>query len=151
MAFPPPNAVMDEDTETNISRLAAVAAKQALGKNQQAAAAQQAQQTAQDPIVQMQQQELEIKRREVEVKEKKFIADAAAQADKIDLERERLEAQERIAGMQVGAKVAEAKDALEAKQEADGMRMGVEMAQDLMDRDREEKAADKPKAKTTGD
>jgi hypothetical protein len=149
--YPPPNAVMDEDTETNISRLAAVAAKQALGKNQQAAAAQQAQQTAQDPIVQMQQQEMEIKRREVEVKEKKFIADAAAQADKIDLERERLEAQERIAGMQVGAKVAEAKDALEAKQEADGMRMGVEMAQDLMDRDREEKAADKPKAKTTGD
>jgi ribosomal protein L17 len=47
---------MDEQTEVQISRLAAAAAQQLLQKNQAEAAQQKAQQMQQDPLVQMQQQ-----------------------------------------------------------------------------------------------
>jgi len=60
--MPPPNAEMDENTELAISRLAAAASSQLLQKNQAEAQQQQNQQMQQDPIVQMQMQELEIKK-----------------------------------------------------------------------------------------
>lgn len=128
--YPPPNAEMDEETELEISRLAAAAAEQVLQKNKAQAAQEQAQQAQQDPIVQMQQQELQIKAKETEIKEKKLAVDAAAKADQLEIERERIAAQERIAGLQVGAKVATDKANLSAKQQADGLRIGVEIARE---------------------
>jgi hypothetical protein len=129
--YPPPNAEMDENTELQISRLAAAAAQQVLQKNQAQAAQEQAQQTAQDPIVQMQQQELQIKEKETEIKEKKLAVDAATQADRLRLEQERIASQERIAGMQTGAKVASDKASLAAKQETEGVRLGIDIAKDI--------------------
>jgi hypothetical protein len=129
--YPPPNAEMDENTELQISRLAAAAAQQVLQKNQAQAAQEQAQQTAQDPLVQMQQQELQIKTKETEIKEKKLAVDAATQADKLRLEQERIASQERIAGMQTGAKVASDKASLAAKQETEGVRLGIDIAKDI--------------------
>lgn len=129
--YPPPNAEMTEETEVQISRLAAAAAQQVLQKNQAQAAQEQAQQVAQDPIVQMQMQELQLKAKETEIKEKKLAADAAAKADQLDIERERIAVQERIAGMQVGAKAAESKEKLAAKQQSDGVRMGIDIAREL--------------------
>jgi hypothetical protein len=128
--YPAPDAKMDEETELQISRLAAMAAQQLLQKNQAEAAQQQAQQMAQDPLVQMQQKELELKEREVTMKEKKAMAEAAEKADRLELEEERINSQERIAGMQVGAKIATDKAALEAKQKQDAMRMVLEAAKE---------------------
>jgi hypothetical protein len=128
--YPAPDAKMDEETELQISRLAAMAAQQLLQKNQAEAAQQQAQQMAQDPLVQMQQKELELKEREVTMKEKKAMAEAAEKADRLELEEERINSQERIAGMQVGAKIATDKGALEAKQKQDAMRMVLEAAKE---------------------
>jgi hypothetical protein len=59
--YPDPNEEMSEDMEVEISRLAAAGAQKLLQANQAMMAQQQAQQAAQDPIVQMQQQELQIK------------------------------------------------------------------------------------------
>ena len=102
---------------------------QIAGQAQQAQAQQQkAQQQMQDPIVQMQQQELALKAQEVELKQKKLEIDAATQADKLDIERERIEAQKEIAGMQVGAKSAKDRADLEARQEEAGIRMGIDVA-----------------------
>ena len=129
--YPEPDAEMDEETEVEISRLAAAAAAKLLQKDQAEAAQQQAQQAAQDPIVQMQQQELQIKAKEAEIKEKKVIADAAAKADQLTIEKERIASQERIAGMQTGAKVVADKANLSAKQQEAGMRMGIEVARDM--------------------
>ena len=94
------------------------------------AAQEQAQQAQQDPLVQMQQQELQIKQKEAEIKEKKLIVDATAKSEQLDIERERIAAQERIAGLQVGARLATDEAALSAKQQAEGLRMGVEIARE---------------------
>ena len=132
--YPAPNAEMDEQTELNISRLAAAAAQQLLQKNQAQAAQQQAQQVMQDPIVQMQMQELEIKKGELELKKSKLAIEAADKNDRIELEQARIEAQKEIAGLQVGAKIATAKGDLDAKQEEAGLRLGVEIARDQLNR-----------------
>ena len=129
--YPEPDAKMDEATEVQISRLAAAAAQQLLQKNQAQAAQQKAQQIQQDPLVQMQQQELQLKQGELQIKEKKLLIDAAEKADRQKLERERLGVQERIAGLQVGAKIATDKASMSAKQQEAGLRMGVDIAREL--------------------
>jgi hypothetical protein len=133
--LPPPNAEMDEDTEMAVSRLAAAAATQLLQKNQAEAAQQQAQQMAQDPIIQMQMQELQIKQGELELKKQKLMIDAAEKNDRIELEQMRIESQEEIAGLQIGAKLATSKSDSEAKQEEAGLRLGIEIAREATQRE----------------
>ena len=128
--MPPPNAEMDEDTELAISRLAAAASSQLLQKNQSEAQQQQNQQMAQDPIVQMQMQELEIKEGELELKRQKMQIDAAEKNDRLELEQMRIESQEEIAGLQIGAKMATDQAGLSAKEQMEGLRMGVEVARE---------------------
>ena len=128
--YPTPDDKMDENTELEISRLAAAAAKQVLGQNQAEQAAKQAQQAQQDPIVQMQQAELQIKQAEAQTKAQKLQVEAADKADRLELEKERIASQERIAGMQVGARIASEKDKLSAQQQKDGLEMGVQIARE---------------------
>ena len=134
--YPAPDAEMDENTETEISRLAAAAAQQVLQKNKSQVAQEQAQQAAQDPIVQMQQQELQIKAQETEIKKQKLALDSAAKADQLEIEKERIAAQERIAGLQVGAKIATDKANLSAKQQEAGLRIGVDVAREMSQENR---------------
>jgi hypothetical protein len=129
--LPPPDSDMDENTELQISRLVAIAAQQLLQKDQAEMAQKQAQQTAQDPIVQMQMQELQLKQGELELKKQKLAMDAAEKQDRIELEQQRIVAQKEIAGLQVGAKIATAKNTLDAKQEEAGLRLGVEIAREM--------------------
>jgi len=137
--YPAPNAEMDENTETEISRLAAAAAQQVLQKNKAQVAQEQAQQAAQDPIVQMQQQELQIKQQEAQTKQQKVALDAAEKMDRLELEKERIAAQERIAGLQVGAKIATDKANLSAKQQEAGLRIGVDIARETAQMDQQER------------
>ena len=134
--YPAPDAEMDEDTETEISRLAAAAATQVLNKNKTETAQQQAQQTAQDPIVQMQQQELQIKQQEAQTKQQKVALDASEKMDRLELEKERISSQERIAGMQVGAKIATEQANLSSKEQEAKLRMGIDIARELSQEDR---------------
>jgi hypothetical protein len=124
---------LPKDMEVEVSRMMALAAQKLLTKDQAEAAQQQAQQAAQDPLVQMQQAELQLKTKEVEIKEKKLAMDATAEADRIELEKARLESQERIAGMQVGAKVASEKARFEGEMEVKGLEIGSKLAKDRMD------------------
>ena len=169
--YPAPDAEMSEETETQVSRLAAAAAQQLLQKNQAEAAQQQAQQAQQDPIVQMQQQEIQIKQQEVQIKQQesqarqqeaqarqqlaqqemqikqqeaqdrhelaqqdsqlkqqKAMDDAAAKADQLDIDRERLATQERIAVRQLDAKTLADKEAIDAQHHLEGARLGVDIA-----------------------
>jgi hypothetical protein len=104
------------------------AAEQLLQENQQESQQQKAQEQAQDPIVQMQQQELQLKMQELELKKQKQQIDAAAKADQIEIERDRIESQKEIAAMQVGATAAAAKDRLDRQIELDGARLGVDIS-----------------------
>ena len=130
--LPPPEKIEEDgipqQMEVQISQLAAQAGQQMLQQNQQQAAAQAAQQQAQDPLIQLQQQELQIKQQELQRKTQKDQVDAAAKADQLDIEKERIAAQERIAGMQVGAQAAKAKAELAAKQQMEGLRIGTDVA-----------------------
>jgi hypothetical protein len=119
---------MPEEVEVQISRLAAAASNKLLARDQNEMAAQQAQQAAQDPLIQMQQQELAIKAKEVEIKEKQLMTNAAAKADQLRIEEQRIESQEKIAGMNATLKFQKDEKELQAKQMAEGLKMGVEFA-----------------------
>ena len=119
---------MPPEIEVRVSQLAAKAATALLQRDTQEMQAQQAQQAQQDPIVQMQMQELQLKAKEVDIKQKKLAADAAAKADQIEIEKARIGAQKEIAAMQIGAKSQADKMNLAAKQELEGARMGVDIA-----------------------
>jgi hypothetical protein len=128
--LPPPNSDMSEDVELQVSRLAAAAAGQLLQKDQAEMQMKQNQQMQQDPIVQMQMQELQIKQGELELKKQKLQVDAAEKNDRIELEQSRIAAQKEIAGLQVGAKIATDKANMSAKQQEAGLRIGVEIARE---------------------
>ena len=128
MALPPEEEKLPPEVEIAISGMMAQAAQQVLQQNQAMAAQQQAQQQAQDPMLQLQQQELQLRARELDIKEKKLAADAAAQADRIDIERERMENTSEL-GLLKATKDVEHKQAmLRAQQERDGTKMGIEIA-----------------------
>lgn len=76
--------------EAQLAPLLAQAAQQVLMQNQQQVAQQQAQQQAQDPLVQMQQQELQIKQAEQQRKSQKDVVDAQLKQEQIQVERERI-------------------------------------------------------------
>jgi hypothetical protein len=133
MELPPDNEQYEkegipETLEVRISQLAAQAAQQMLQQNQQEVQAQQNAQAAQDPLVQMQQMELQLKQADLQLKQQKLQVDAAAKEDQLQIERDRIEAQKEIAGMQVGAKAAKDKANLEAKMELESLKVGSDIA-----------------------
>jgi hypothetical protein len=133
MGIPLPTGEEDEgiprDMEIQVAAMAAQASNQLLQRNQTEQAAQQAQQAAQDPVIQMQAKELQLKEAEVKRKKEKDLMDAAAKADQIAIEEERIASQERIAGLQVGAKISKDKQLSEQEQ----MKMGIELGNKLSD------------------
>jgi hypothetical protein len=119
---------MPEMLEVAISQKAAAASQQLLQRDTQEIQAQQAQQAQQDPIIQMQQQELQIKQMEVDIKNRKLIADSTAKADQLNIERERILSQEKIAGMNAQIKVLSEDKTRQAKAEEMGAKLGIDMA-----------------------
>jgi hypothetical protein len=130
------------EMEVQISQLAAQAAQQLLQRNTNEVAAQQAQQAQQDPIIQMQQQELQLKAQEVSIKERKLAADAAAKADQLEIEKERITSQERIAGLNASLKAQKDNQDRESKQEEAGAKLGVDMAKTFAQLQQQSKQAD---------
>jgi hypothetical protein len=84
---------MDPQIEARLSPLLAQAAQRLLAKNSQEVSQQAAQQQAQDPLVQMQQQELQIKMQEAQRKAQKDQMDAQLKAQQLQIERERIQSQ----------------------------------------------------------
>ena len=131
IGMPLPEGDEDEgipkEMELQISLLASQASDVLLQRNQTEIAAQQAQQAAQDPVIQMQAQEMKLKEAEENRKRQKDVMDAAAKADQLNLEKERIASQERIAGLQVGAKTAKDKNDLELEKMKEGFKIGQAM------------------------
>ena len=107
--YPDPNEEMPEDMEVEVSRLAAAGAQKLLQANQAMMAQQQAQQAAQDPVVQMQQQELQIKAAEVQRKAQKDQADVQLRTQQQQIEQQRISTQAEIEGARIGARIAKDK------------------------------------------
>ena len=83
--LPPPDEEMPEDAEVMLSRLVAQGAQQLLAANKGQAASQQAQQMQQDPVMQMQQAELQIKKQEADTKAKKVEGDLLLKQAEVEL------------------------------------------------------------------
>lgn len=84
--LPAPNAELPEEIEVKLASMIAEAAQQNTQQKQAQAAQQAAAQQAQDPIMQMQMQELQIKAAEQQRKEKKDQADAQIAAARLALD-----------------------------------------------------------------
>ena len=127
MELPAPNEEMSQEMEVAVSRLAARGAEKLFQKNQAEVAQQQAQAQMQNPLTQIQMQELQIKQGDLERKKQKDIMDAAAKADQIEVERLRIEKQAEAEGAKLGVQIAKARAESAAKTEAEGVRLGLEM------------------------
>lgn len=114
---------LPEEVELQIARLAAPAAQKLLQQDKTAIAAQQAQQAAQDPLVQIQQAELQIKSQEVQIKQAQLQAETAAKAQQLAVEQERIASQERIAMMQAQAKAQKDSVELQVQREIEGAKL----------------------------
>jgi hypothetical protein len=91
--LPPPNEKLPEDVEVQLSKLIADASAQLLQKNTAEAQQKQAQQQAQDPLIQMQQAELKIKGDEVARKAAKDQADMALAQARLQIDAQRIQAE----------------------------------------------------------
>jgi hypothetical protein len=129
--LPPPDQDLPEEYELAISRLAARGAAKLLQKDQAEAAQQQAAAEAQNPLTQIQMQELQIKQAEVQRKAQKDVMDAAAKADQLELEKLRIATQAEIEGAKLGTQIARTKDEKASKDQVEGIKLGLQMGQAL--------------------
>ena len=135
------------DVEADVSRLSAAAGEQLLQKNTAEVQQQQAQQQAQDPLIQMQQAELRIKEQEAQTKAQKVMADIEIDKERLSIELQKgqldrleMESRERIEGAKLGAQAIEKDKDLQAKQLIEGAKLGVKVVQE--DKAREDKTHD---------
>jgi hypothetical protein len=128
MPLPPEDEKLPPNVEIALSGMMAQAAQQVLMQDQAKAAQMQAQQQAQDPVVQMQLQELQIKQGELELKKQKLIMDATAASDKQELEEQKVSGQLQLESMRVGAQIKESQAKQQFEQERAGVQLGAEIA-----------------------
>jgi hypothetical protein len=121
--LPKPDEELPEEYEVQISRLVAQASQQVLQNNQQQAAQQQAQEQQQDPIIQMQQQELQIKGAEVERKKQKDAQEAQFKAEQLAIENKRIDAQTEIETAKLGVKMEKDRDESQFKKEIEAIKI----------------------------
>lgn len=130
--LPGPEEPLPEDIEYRISRLAGLAADQLKGRNQQEAQAAEQQQQAEDPILQMQQKELQIKEMEAQRRMQSDMGrlelDQQKAAVKAELDRMRLEQQKDIEDKRIAVKLAQD----ETMQQIEGFKIGVDLVQDAL-------------------
>ena len=132
-ALPPMSTKTEDHTlppeiEVQLSQLAAQAAAKLLQKDTAEAQAMQAQQQAQDPLVQMQMQELAIKKTDVDRKVLKDKMDAAAKADEIRIKEAELQGKQQLEGLKLGAQISKEKDTATREDQKEGLRMGIDVA-----------------------
>ena len=84
-SLPAPNAELPEQVEVQLSKLVAQASAQLTQMHQGEAAQKQAMAQAQDPIIQMQQAELQLKKQEIDIKALKVKGDLQLKAEELSL------------------------------------------------------------------
>jgi hypothetical protein len=135
--FDDEDAEIPEDMEAALSRLVAQASQQLLLQNQTAAAQQQAQQQAQDPILQLQAKEVSIKEADLQRKVLKDKTDAQLKASQQDIERQRIQSQEKLAGADAMIKATTEDEKLKVKQSDAIIKAVAEDERMKLERDKE--------------
>jgi hypothetical protein len=148
LPLPPEDEDLPPQIEQALSGMMAQAAQQALQMNQQQAQQQQAQQQAQDPMVMMQQQELQLKQgslqleaqkvqqdfaieqAKLELEKQRMVLEASAKADANNLRKEENAAKMQLDGLKVGASIKEKQVQQKFDQEHAGVKLGAQIAKD---------------------
>jgi len=137
--LPPEGEPLPADVEKRISALVAEAAQRVLGTSQQRAEQERIRQQQQDPLIQMKEREVAIKEGELQRKaqegQAKIQLEAAKAANRDEIERERISTQAEIAGARIGQQTAS--DLLEnaqddKKQALEEYKLGLDMAKDIV-------------------
>ena len=145
--LPPVDSTLPEDVETRLAKLVVPAAEQLTGKAIQRAEAEQMAAQAEDPVLQLQKQELALE-------DKKITAKTQVDLAKIDADltetAEKIASTEKIEGAKLGVKIAETstKEELESKKIAsqdklEGAKLGVEIAKEIMIDERTKEITDR--------
>jgi len=133
--MPDEDQPLPEDTEQEISRLAAQAAQKLLGKNQAEVAEQEAEQAAKDPLTQIQQKEIQIKEQElmhkIDMDKAKLKIDAQSKMGNLEIQAERIKSENKRAGASIGARIATDLDKEQRKDKREGAKLGLEIAKEL--------------------
>ena len=141
--LPPPEEPLPEDIEYRISQLVAPAAAQLSGKAQREQQMEQAQKQMQDPLIQIQMQELQIKQADVQRKAQAEMAriqlDMQKAMAKSQLDQAKLEQEKDIQTAKIGAQIARdnaqeqlEEDRIASQEQIAGAKLGVDIAKDLM-------------------
>lgn len=141
--LPPPDESLPEDIEYRISQLVAPAAAQLSGKAQREQQMEQAQKQMQDPLIQIQMQELQIKQADVQRKAQAEMAriqlDMQKAMAKSQLDQAKLEQEKDIQTAKIGAQIARdnaqeqlEEDRIASQEQIAGAKLGVDIAKDLM-------------------
>ena len=128
MPLPPEDEKLPPQIEIALSGMMAQAAQQVMMQNQAKAQQAQAQQAQQDPVVQMQMQELQIKKQDADTKAKKIMLDAAAKADSQKLREQEVAGRLQLDALKVGAQIKESQAKTQFEQERAGVQMGADIA-----------------------
>jgi len=139
--------VIPKEMENQIAQMAAQASQQLLQQHQQEAQQQQTQQQMQDPVIQMQMQELAIKQADQKRKADKDAADIMIKGQQLQLEKQRIDAQQETAGAQMATKYMSDKERQEAEQEREGFRQGMDFHKARMQREQQQNKPNQPPKK----
>jgi hypothetical protein len=119
--------MMSPEMEVRISQMAAQAAQQLLQQHQQEAQQQKNQQMQQDPLIQLQQQELQLKGQDLQRKTAKDQSDAMLKQQQLQVERERIEAQQEAKGAELAIRASAERAQREAQHEQQGFSAAADM------------------------
>ena len=144
---------MSPEMEVQLSQVTAIAAQKLLQKDQAEAQAQQAAQQAQDPLIQMQMMDLQIKQlmaqtkaqqmqidaqlrqAEIQRKQQKDLLDAAAKEDELRLRQADIAARNELDAARLGVDIQKHKVEQKFAEESAGVRMGFDIAKAKDDAD----------------
>ena len=140
--LPPEGEPLPADVEKRISALVAEAAQRVLGTSQQRAEQERIEQQRQDPLIQMKEREVAIKEGELQRKaqegQAKIQLEAAKAANRDEIERERISTQAEIAGARIGQATAsdllankQLEDKAEREQYQKGIDIGLNIGKDI--------------------
>jgi hypothetical protein len=129
------NEEMTPEIEKQISQLMAQAAPQVLQQSKALVGQQQAQQNAQDPVLQLQMQEMQLKQQEIQIKkqladvaQQKAQADIQAKAQESALKQEEFKARTIIDGIKTTTDIVQTQKQHKHNAMVDGLKAGTEMA-----------------------
>jgi hypothetical protein len=135
--LPPYNEDADEvemspEMEVKVSQMAAQAMQQLLQQAQQQDQQQKNKQAQADPLIQLQQKELQIKEQDLQRKQQKDQSDAALRAAQLQVERDRIEAQQETEGVKIAMKAQADKEQRDHAHEQAGFTTGMDMQKSQM-------------------